>query len=207
MPRGNKINLPQPQEEEPTSEDLGLEEPEEPLPAGSPLPTEEYGAPPQQDISTVKILTRVDAPIDIKQVFWSFVSKDIAISNITDKDFNYILTNLRLRLYSFIQKYPIEMWDDIIFVEYEYQNVPLVNNNGEPLRDEEGNILYTRQKYVKRSWDFTELLLDLEEFVYNQLTRGRAGFTFRRLTESFQVSEIRKETPQAQQTKKEGWRL
>jgi len=171
------------------------------------LPVEEYGAPPQQDISTVKVLTRVDAPIDIKQVFWSFVSKDIAISNITDKDFNYILTNLRLRLYSFIQKFPIEEWDNITFVEYDYSIVPVLDENGMPLKDEEGNIIYTREKYIKRSWDFTELLLDLEEFVYNQLTRGRAGFTFRRLTESFQVSEIRREQQGQQSAKKEGWRL
>jgi len=171
------------------------------------LPVEEYGAPPQQDISTVKVLTRVDAPIDIKQVFWSFVSKDIAISNITDKDFNYILTNLRLRLYSFIQKFPIEEWDNITFVEYDYSIVPVLDENGIPLKDEEGNIIYTREKYIKRSWDFTELLLDLEEFVYNQLTRGRAGFTFRRLTESFQVSEIRRESQGQQSAKKEGWRL
>ena len=210
MPRGKplKPNFQQIKEDiEPASEDLRLEEPEEPLPLGEPIPTEEYGAPPQQDISTVKVLTRVDAPVDIKQVFWSFVSKDIAISNITDKDFNYILTNLRLRLYSFIQKFPIEEWDNITFVEYDYTIVPVLDENGMPLKDEEGNIIYTREKYIKRSWDFTELLLDLEEFVYNQLTRGRAGFTFRRLTESFQVSEIRRESQGQQSAKKEGWRL
>jgi len=184
--------------------------PEEPLPLESPLPPIEpdlYRLPPQSNVSTVKILTKVDAPIDIKEVFWSFVSKDIAISNITDRDFNYILTNLRLRLYSFIQKFPIEMWDSIQFVEYDYRIVPLLDENGKPLRDEEGNILFTKEKYIKRSWDFSELLVDLEQFVYNQLTRGRAGFTFRRLTESFQVSEIRRELQGTTPIKEKRWRL
>jgi len=175
--------------------------------SGEPIPVEEYATPQQSDISTVKVLTRVDAPIDIKQVFWSFISKDIAISNITEKDFHYILTNLRLRLYSFIQKFPIEDWDNITFVEYDYTIVPVLDENGMPLRDEEGNIIYTKEKSIKRSWDFTELLIDLEEFVYNQLTRGRSGFTFRRLTESFQVSEIRREQQGQEPAKKEGWKI
>ena len=154
--------------------------------------------------STMKIITKIDSPIDIKQVFWSFVTKDISMSNISEKDFKYILTNLKLRLYSFIQKYPIEEWDNIKFAEYDYKIEPQIRD-GKIVIDESGQIVYIQKKYVKNSWDFSELLLDLEEFVYHQLTRGRQGFTFRRLTETFQVSEVNSGSKEPVRPK--GWKL
>ena len=167
--------------------------------------TDEYEPLGGSNQSTISLITKVDSPIDIKQVFWSFVTKDISMSNITQDDFGFILTNLKLRLYSFIQKYPIEEWDNIKFAEYEQKIEPLIRD-GKVVVNEQGQIAYIQNKIVKNSWDFSELLIDLEEYVYHQLTRGRQGFTFRRITESFSVTETgggsNEPTPA-----KSGWKL
>lgn len=214
MVKGSNYSAPLEKEGEPCEEDIN-EEVEEVTQIEAPIevsassePIEETGdyEPQQTEMSTMRIITKIDSPVDIKQVFWSFITKDISMSNITDKDFKYILTNLKLRLYNFIQKYTIENWDNVIFAEYDYKIVPLTDEEGKILIDENGKPMYTQKKMIKNSWDFSELLVDLEEFVYQQLTRGRQGFTFRRLTETFQVSEVKKESGTTQSTKS-GWKL
>jgi hypothetical protein len=80
--------------------------------------------------------------------------------------------------------------------------VMVYNSDGTPQLDGNGKPIYEMQRLVKRSWDYDELVLDIENVVYILLTRGRFGSTFKGLTQTINVNESRMGGEPAQQKEK-----